>query len=833
MILNPIEQFRKARDTQRKSDLTQIQKALDLYNIDHGSYPESLPFGGALEPYMQVVPNDPVETEQYVYEDVNNGEGYRLYAKLERCTDSQKITEAACEDPFTYSVVSPNLSVIAFSGTPPAPRERRDVVKLFGIGDRTSSPTPKENPTPTAFFGYVSGNPTPATTKPTSGPSPTPTPNFEGPCTLTSAYWSNLHMDRLSSNPISEGEDGILNIKGTGGCNNEQVHVYIYEDDGILGSEHVRSTTAYLSSGNNNSISISWAAPYQPDCVVGGIALCDPPEYYFIAFFSGQHQNTAIRSASPDLQVIKANTSAVRVFATRTTYNGNLGGLAGADAKCQTSADARSLGGTWKAWLSDDATSATDRLNHHQGPHRLLNGTMIATTWGDLTDGTLKSGIDVDEFGRQIPQGPSGESGVYAWSGSYYTGKSYLGGSPDASTGTVENLQFKGRNCQNWSSNDGRFGGVAGSGIGTDFTWSGAKLDNSSVSSRNCADPASLYCFEQSVTEIETNAPRINYRRVFITSQNWHGDLGGVTGADAKCQAAAGSENLGGTWKAWISDSQTAATYRLGHSAVPYKLLSGTTVADNWADLTDGNRLISGINIDESGKKGGGSNIWTGTTLDGLYTGSSCNDWATPGVSIQGTVGNLGADSDGGGWTAFTRSSCNNASKLYCFEQSAADPTPPPLPSCVNGYLDTDKDGYGVGTQGCFLPSSAYNIVGNNTDCYDTKNDVAGKVYPGQTAYFASPYGENNSFDYNCDGSNTQASQDYYYLTDLTTVPPDSCQTLRSVNGYVSRYPWGEQPCGSEVYADRGSVCAGYRYKGCSDCFMWSSASNPMYVTCH
>src|SRR5690242_15690863 len=41
-----------------------------------------------------------------------------------------------------------------------------------------------------------------------------------------------------------------------------------------------------------------------------------------------------------------------RVFVTSKTYQGTLGGLAGADMECQKLADAANLGGTWMAWLS-------------------------------------------------------------------------------------------------------------------------------------------------------------------------------------------------------------------------------------------------------------------------------------------------------------------------------------------------------------------------------------------------------------------------------------------------------------------------------------------------
>ena len=50
--------------------------------------------------------------------------------------------------------------------------------------------------------------------------------------------------------------------------------------------------------------------------------------------------------------------------------------------------------------------------------------------------------------------------------------------------------------------------------------------------------------------------------RVFITSANYQGNLGSVGGADSKCQAAANSRLLGGTWKAWVSDPSNLAVNR-------------------------------------------------------------------------------------------------------------------------------------------------------------------------------------------------------------------------------------------------------------------------------
>lgn len=113
--LNPLEQFKKARDAQRKSDLGQIQKALEQYYQDHGRYPASsttglitdyngnaITWGGPTgwAPYMNVVPADPDSQRTYVYysSSADSYQSYRLYASLERGTsDPQTCTATSTQ----------------------------------------------------------------------------------------------------------------------------------------------------------------------------------------------------------------------------------------------------------------------------------------------------------------------------------------------------------------------------------------------------------------------------------------------------------------------------------------------------------------------------------------------------------------------------------------------------------------------------------------------------------------------------------------------------------------------------------------------------------------
>ncbi len=100
--VNPIDQFKKARDSQRKSDLAQLQKVLEQYYQDWGHYPPNsnayqlederanpytiIPWGGSggWTPYIDLVPKDPDPARTYIYYSTNSGQKYYVYTSLER-----------------------------------------------------------------------------------------------------------------------------------------------------------------------------------------------------------------------------------------------------------------------------------------------------------------------------------------------------------------------------------------------------------------------------------------------------------------------------------------------------------------------------------------------------------------------------------------------------------------------------------------------------------------------------------------------------------------------------------------------------------------------------
>lgn len=115
----------KSRDARRKSDLEQIQKGLEMYMADHGTYPPSatgrINTGTSLDwtsnptfsdtkgtVYMQALPSDPSGKYQYCY--VSTGTTYQLYAMLENGRDPGINGTHSCggESAYNYGVSSSN-----------------------------------------------------------------------------------------------------------------------------------------------------------------------------------------------------------------------------------------------------------------------------------------------------------------------------------------------------------------------------------------------------------------------------------------------------------------------------------------------------------------------------------------------------------------------------------------------------------------------------------------------------------------------------------------------------------------------------------------------------
>jgi hypothetical protein len=155
------------------------------------------------------------------------------------------------------------------------------------------------------------------------------------------------------------------------------------------------------------------------------------------------------------------------------------------------------------------------------------------------------------------------------------------------------------------------------------------------------------------------------------------GNLGGLSGADAKCQALANAAGLSGTYRAWLSDNTGSPSTRFTKHSGPYVLVNNTVIANGWNDLIKGS-LVNPINLTEKNTApplgntscagGGFPTVWTNTNTNGTMTSSShsCSNWAsTSGSSYWGK-----ADDKSSSWTAWCSGGiCSWVSPLYCFQQ--------------------------------------------------------------------------------------------------------------------------------------------------------------------
>lgn len=162
------------------------------------------------------------------------------------------------------------------------------------------------------------------------------------------------------------------------------------------------------------------------------------------------------------------------VFVSSLTYNGNLGGLAGADAECQRLAQSAGLTGTYRSFLSDGTTAAISRISR-SGPYSRRDGLRVADDWNGLSAGVLQNPISLNELGAAVSPSPN-----LTWTGTTFTGTP----SP--------------RTCSGWTtsgiatgpSDTARLGDVGQFDSTTDWEGSGENLNCNLAIGR-------LYCIQQ------------------------------------------------------------------------------------------------------------------------------------------------------------------------------------------------------------------------------------------------------------------------------------------------------------------------------------------------
>jgi hypothetical protein len=173
------------------------------------------------------------------------------------------------------------------------------------------------------------------------------------------------------------------------------------------------------------------------------------------------------------------------VFVTSIGHDGNLGGIAGADAFCMARATAAGLPGTFKAWLSagEVSSSPSVRFTKSDVPYALIDGTIIAANWADLTDGALQAPINKTELNGTPTYGPS----VFSFT--------RVNGTPGLFDNPNHVCYGTNCHCNGWTTTQTQGYNKPGSAVGE---WNKPNDDWTDYSFANaCASTRGLYCFEQ------------------------------------------------------------------------------------------------------------------------------------------------------------------------------------------------------------------------------------------------------------------------------------------------------------------------------------------------
>jgi hypothetical protein len=158
------------------------------------------------------------------------------------------------------------------------------------------------------------------------------------------------------------------------------------------------------------------------------------------------------------------------MFTTGATFDGNLGGLGGGDAKCQAAAVARGLPGTYRAYLGATGINARSRIAPATGWTR-VDGRVMFNQIGDFGTTVLPYPPSLDEAGNDL----SNTAQLRVW------------------TATAMDTQYYGQNCNNagnaadWSTTLGRTATGVLNAIDANVLVGGSVFP--------CGTPVHLYCF--------------------------------------------------------------------------------------------------------------------------------------------------------------------------------------------------------------------------------------------------------------------------------------------------------------------------------------------------
>jgi hypothetical protein len=304
---------------------------------------------------------------------------------------------------------------------------------------------------------------------------------------------------------------------------------------------------------------------------------------------------------------------------------GDLGGLEGADALCNTLAAEVDLPGTYVAWLSTPEVDARDRLGTARGWIR-VDGRPFADTVDDLLAGEIFYPIRLDETGADA-------EGALAATATEQDGTL----TPDY-------------DCDGWTTTDGSSRG----GRSDTSVWS-------STQGFGCGNAnVRIYCFGIDLqTEVAVEPSRQRY--AFLAN-----DVSGSAGLsmfDARCASEAEAAGLPGSYRAFVATPTQSASGRFDLAGAPWGLPNGVLITEEAGDLASGN-LLSPIWRAADGSQATGD-VWTGADSPTVTSPLSCGNWND--ATLMGHSGRSNRSHAFMG-VAFN-SNCTINRRLFCLQE--------------------------------------------------------------------------------------------------------------------------------------------------------------------
>ncbi len=319
------------------------------------------------------------------------------------------------------------------------------------------------------------------------------------------------------------------------------------------------------------------------------------------------------------------------VFVTAMAFDGDLGGIAGADAICNDDAQIAALPGHYVAWLSTNETDAIDRLAGARGWVR-PDGLPFADRPSDMAASKVFYPPVVTEMNTFPPVRE-------VWTATAADGRF----NPD------------GGDCDGWTSADSDLTG----GNGTSVGGSVAFTDNRGASA-SCDTPRSILCFG---LDRRAEVRSVSVGRIGFTTRETIVGSAGLVDMDDLCSTEASQAGLEGTYLALVSRTGSPGPERFDTTRETWVRPDGVRLYGT-ADELVGGAILAPIALTADGETYLDSDVWTGAEDSWPQVGANCDDWTL--ATETGSVGRSGLTET---YEAFSGvAACTESKAIYCLQ---------------------------------------------------------------------------------------------------------------------------------------------------------------------